>query len=138
VNIPASPRAWVTGEPDRLALGDDVDRKPKSVKSDLWKGLGEHVYQIVGRGNVLESDGVVFDLLAQEVVPDSDVLRAPVIDRFLDRAMHPLLSLRIETGWSIGRPTLRSSSSKRSHIACLVASADAMYSASVVDRATVG
>jgi hypothetical protein len=52
--------------------------------------------------------------------------------------MQPLLSFRMGIGESFVGPSCRSSRRSRNQVACFAASAEAMYSASVVGKATVG
>jgi hypothetical protein len=61
----------------------------------------------------------------------------PFMIEFFDKAMQPLLFLRIESNSLIGNPRWKSSSRSQSQVACQVVLADAMYLASVVNRATV-
>ena len=109
------------------------------VAAELVLGGGDGLGQRVGGhgvgGHVGEGDLAAGDALAGKVVQHVDVLGSQRDDGFLSRLMAAWLSAAMSMQM-MGR--LRSAKSLRSHRASLVAAAAAMYSASVVETATVG
>ena len=83
-----------------------------------------------------KTDRIVFDSLAEEMMAKSNVFGSFVMDRIFGERNGT--SVVVHDGERFVAKTKLKVIKQKSKIACRAASADAMYSASVVDKATVG